>query len=94
MFQHRILQFEINCFSVTSPTSQTKMLEFLKTLFNTRITAFLTYLELPQAVKMTVCQIKNKMRNNLALLYLIRFFNLYYIPNDYLNFCRCEFGAF
>ena len=94
MFQHRISQFEINCFSVILPTSQTKMLELLKTLFNTRITAFLIYLELPQAVKMTVCQIENKMRNNLALLYLIRFFNLYYIPSDYLNLCRCEFGVF
>ena len=32
--------------------------------FNTRITAFLTYLEFPRAVKMTVCPIKNKMRDN------------------------------
>ena len=46
----------------------------LLSTFNTRITAFLTYLELPRAVKMTVRLIKNKMRNNLALLYVISFF--------------------
>ena len=42
--------------------------------FNTRITAVLTYLELPRAVKMTVRLIKNKMRSNLALRYVISFF--------------------
>ena len=63
------------------------------TLFNTRITAFLTYLELPKAVKMTVCPIKNEMGNNLALLYLISFFNFCSIPSNDLNLCRREFGA-
>ena len=43
-------------------------------MVNIGITAFLTYLELPLAVKMTVCSIKKKMRNNLALLCLISLF--------------------
>ena len=42
-------------------------------VLNTKITAFLTFLELPQAVKMTVCPIKKKLGNNLALFYLVSF---------------------
>ena len=62
-------------------------------IINTTITAFLTYLELPRAVKMTVCLIKRKIRNNLALLYLISFFNFCNIPSNDLNIYRCAFDA-
>ena len=62
-------------------------------IVNTRITAVLTYLELPRAVKMTVSPIKKKLGNNLALFNLVSFFNFCSIPINDLNLCRCEFRA-
>ena len=52
--------------------------------FNTKITAFLTYLELPRAVKMIVCPIKKNMRINLALFYL-KSFLISSIPDNDLS---------
>ena len=41
---------------------------------NTRITAFLTYLKLPRAVKMTVCPIKKKISNNFSFTVSYKYF--------------------
>ena len=47
---------------------------FMIGILNTRITAFLTYLELSRVVKMTVCPINKKMSNNVGLLHFTSFF--------------------
>ena len=61
---------------------------------NTRITAFLTYLELPGTVKMTVCPIKKEMSNNFSFTLSCKYFlNFCSMPSNYLNVYRCEFGA-
>ena len=41
---------------------------------NTRITAFLTYLELPRAVKMTVHRTKKKISNNFSFTLPYKYF--------------------
>ena len=65
----------------------------IKNYINTRITAFLTYLELQRAFKMIVCPIKKKMRNNLVLHYFISFLKFCSVPTIDLNSCKCKFGA-
>ena len=42
--------------------------------FNTRIIAFLTYLKLPRAVKMTICPIKKKISNNFSFTVSYKYF--------------------